>query len=179
MNIRWKPPLLLLTVFSIGGAQAQSQTASPQCVVSAAAIAGTSGPYRLTATLAQPAIGQVTATGIAAGIAQGFWHPMQRSTAGGEGRPVTGTAATALNLTASPNLFSESTELSLYISHAGPVSLVLYDLLGKPVQTLLEAEQPEGAFNMQLRAGNLSAGRYTVVLTTGGQQRSFPLVLVK
>lgn len=175
MNIRWKPPLLLLTVFSIGGAQAQSQTASPQCVVSAAAIAGTSGPYRLTATLAQPAIGQVTATG----IAQGFWHPMQRSTAGGEDRPVTGTAATALNLTAYPNLFSESTELSLYIPHAGPVSLVLYDLLGKPVQTLLEAEQPAGAFNMQLRAGNLSAGRYTVVLTTGGQQRSFPLVLVK
>ena len=177
MNIRWKPALILLTVFSIGGVQARSQDITSRVVVGAGGVNCTNQHYRVAATLGQPAIGPATA-GLQS-ITQGFWQPLSRTTAGGRQHPTTGSPAPSPELSAFPNLFTESIQLSLRVPHAGHISLILYDLLGKPVRTLLDAEQPEGTFNLQLGAEDLSTGHYTVVLITGGEQRSVPIRLVK
>ena len=55
-----------------------------------------------------------------------------------------------------PNPFRESTTIAYEVERPGPVSLAVYDLLGRRVRTLVEADQPVGAY--QIRWDGRDAG---------------------
>ncbi|MEM6645891.1 MAG: T9SS type A sorting domain-containing protein, partial [Bacteroidota bacterium] len=78
-----------------------------------------------------------------------------------------------------PNPFNPSTNIGFTVPQASPVSLVVYDLLGRPVQTLVDGTVAAGAHEVVFEAGNLPSGTYVYRLQAGGQTLTRTLVLMK
>ena len=78
------------------------------------------------------------------------------------------TVPAATNLEANfPNPFNSSTHISYAIAADGPVSLLIYNLLGQPVHTLVNEDQRAGSYSVSWHpAKGLAAGIYVYRLTT-------------
>ena len=59
-----------------------------------------------------------------------------------------------------PNPFNPTTVISYQLSDFGDVKLVVYDVLGREVITLVNEVQNPGLFNVEFNAGSLSSGVY-------------------
>jgi photosystem II stability/assembly factor-like uncharacterized protein len=59
-----------------------------------------------------------------------------------------------------PNPFNPVTKIDYQIPENSKVNIVLYDMTGKEVKTLVNSEQSAGFYTVQLNAGNLSSGIY-------------------
>lgn len=59
-----------------------------------------------------------------------------------------------------PNPFNPVTKIDYSIANTSNVSIVLYDMSGKEVKTLVKSEQSAGYYTIQLNAGDLSSGVY-------------------
>lgn len=68
---------------------------------------------------------------------------------------------------AHPNPFASQTNITLSTGVAGPVSIGLYDILGRPVLTATEYLSA-GSHQLNVDLGGLPAGRYLVRATQGG-----------
>jgi beta-N-acetylhexosaminidase len=66
-----------------------------------------------------------------------------------------------------PNPFNPSTVISYQLSVTGKVSLKIYDLLGREVETLVNQVQLPGSYNSQFSIQNLPAGRQGFQLPSG------------
>ena len=78
-----------------------------------------------------------------------------------------------------PNPFNAVTELSYAIADAGYVSLIVYDITGRLVTTLVNEEQPAGKYRVTFDGTDLPSGVYIYQLKSGtftGQQK---MVLLK
>ena len=78
-----------------------------------------------------------------------------------------------------PNPFNPSTNIEFSISKAGPVSLKVYDILGKEVQTLVDEEINSGNYKVTFDAHGLSSGIYFYVLKAGGKVFTKKMCLLK
>ncbi len=83
-----------------------------------------------------------------------------------------------------PNPFNPSTTIQYSIpsvetyDHAS-VQLVVYDILGREVSTLVNKEQSPGNYSVQFDASGLSSGLYIYRLTSGSYSKSLKLMLMK
>jgi hypothetical protein len=59
-----------------------------------------------------------------------------------------------------PNPFSDGTTVEIVIPDAGPLKLVLYDMLGKEVMTLMDSYYAGGLFKMDIDGNRLERGMY-------------------
>ncbi|MFC2088534.1 YCF48-related protein [Calditrichota bacterium] len=66
-----------------------------------------------------------------------------------------------------PNPFNPSTKISYSISNSGFVTLKIYDLLGKEVQTLVNEFQNTGLYAVDFNASDLSSGIYIYKFQVG------------
>ena len=66
-----------------------------------------------------------------------------------------------------PNPFNPSTTISFSIPQAGHTSLVVYDLLGRSVETLMDKQLSAGSYHTSWNADALPSGVYFYRLTTG------------
>lgn len=78
-----------------------------------------------------------------------------------------------------PNPFRRSALVSYRLGASGPVSLVLYDVLGRPVRTLVQGVQTAGEHETVLDGDGLSSGVYYYELEANGRQEGRRCVLVK
>ncbi|MCL5027792.1 MAG: T9SS type A sorting domain-containing protein [Bacteroidetes bacterium] len=78
-----------------------------------------------------------------------------------------------------PNPFNPSTTIKYIISKYSHVSLKVYDLLGREVQTLVSEEKPAGEYQTIFSATNLSSGVYFYILKADGYSASRKLILLK
>ena len=78
-----------------------------------------------------------------------------------------------------PNPFNPTTTLSYELDNNGPVQLVIYDLTGREVATLVNHYQPAGRYSLQFDASELSTGTYLVVLTSNGRHDVQKMTLLK
>ncbi|WP_345235435.1 S8 family peptidase [Hymenobacter saemangeumensis] len=80
----------------------------------------------------------------------------------------TGVAAheQAKQIAAYPNPFSATTTISYSLKEAGPVSVEVYNTLGRKVQTLVAETQPAGTHEVRFEAGNLARGTYVFKVKT-------------
>jgi hypothetical protein len=86
-----------------------------------------------------------------------------------------------------PNPFNPSTAIGYTLAVRGHVSLIIYDALGRNVETLVNEEKPAGEHRLQFNAKNLSSGVYFCRLiiqpTAGSNSKAFidikKLVLLK
>ena len=87
-------------------------------------------------------------------------------------------------LTACPNPFNPRTVISFELGRAGPVSLVIYDITGRSVRTLVTHELAQGlhssVWDGRDEAGRaVSSGVYCSRLEFHGRSQTGKLVLLK
>ena len=59
-----------------------------------------------------------------------------------------------------PNPFNPSTYINYSVPRESPISLKIYDILGKEVETLVNEKQTEGSYQIEFNAYNLPSGIY-------------------
>jgi len=80
---------------------------------------------------------------------------------------------------ASPNPFNPATEIAFDLPRAGKVQLVVYDLAGHRVATLVDGTLPAGPHSVQFRADRLGSGAYFYELRGEGYRETRKMMLVK
>lgn len=78
-----------------------------------------------------------------------------------------------------PNPFNPSTVIEYVIPKSSHVTLVLYDLLGRVVRTLVSGEQGFGPHSVRLDGTGLSSGVYFYRLRAGGLTETKKLVVLR
>lgn len=78
-----------------------------------------------------------------------------------------------------PNPFNPTTNIDYSISQSGPVSLKVYDLLGRHVATLFDGQQKVGRYTVEFDASRLASGVYFYKLQAGNSAITKKLVLMK
>ena len=83
-----------------------------------------------------------------------------------------------------PNPFNSSTQIAYHLSNSGPVQLVIYNLLGQPVRTLVDEFQAAGSYRVRWDAGDpqgasLSSGIYIARLSHPGGVQTRRLLYLK
>jgi hypothetical protein len=77
-----------------------------------------------------------------------------------------------------PNPFTASTTLRYDLPRAMPVRLVVYDVLGRAVATLVDGMQPAGSHEVRYEpGGGQPAGLYLYVLEAGGRRQARSMLL--
>lgn len=78
-----------------------------------------------------------------------------------------------------PNPFSESTTIRYEVEQDGPVTVAVYDILGKKVRTLVSESKTAGNHSVNFRAENLPAGTYIYKVEAGSKVYSNKMLLAK
>lgn len=78
-----------------------------------------------------------------------------------------------------PNPFNPTTVLNYQISKSGFVTVKVFDVLGKELQTLVEEYKKEGHYTVTFDGTNLSSGTYFYQITVGNKFKSGKMLLMK
>jgi subtilisin-like proprotein convertase family protein len=85
----------------------------------------------------------------------------------------------SLILSAYPNPFNASTEFNFELSQSSPVELVVFDLTGRHVATLLNEQRAAGSYRVAFDAADLPSGVYIARLSTPSQSTAHKILLLK
>jgi hypothetical protein len=78
-----------------------------------------------------------------------------------------------------PNPFNPSTTIGYQLSTAGTVTLKIYDVIGRELESLVNAEQPAGRYSVVWNAGGRASGVYFLILKAGTASDVRRMMLVK
>jgi cyclomaltodextrinase / maltogenic alpha-amylase / neopullulanase len=78
-----------------------------------------------------------------------------------------------------PNPFNPATTIAFTLPAAGPVTLRVYDMLGRVVATLADDERPAGTHTVHFEAAYLASGTYFYRVEFGGHSVTKRMVLLK
>lgn len=78
-----------------------------------------------------------------------------------------------------PNPFNPTTTIRFSLTNSSEVSLIVYDILGNEVQTLVNDVRDAGSHEVTFNAGNLSSGVYLYILKAGNFSATKKLMLMK
>src|SRR5690606_35875821 len=78
-----------------------------------------------------------------------------------------------------PNPFNPQTEISFTLPTSSHISLVIFDVLGKQIDTIVEGVQPAGQHTFSWDAGEVPSGVYLYILETPLGFSTRTMVLVK
>jgi hypothetical protein len=78
-----------------------------------------------------------------------------------------------------PNPFNPSTRIKYQVSSISFASLVVFDILGNEIETLVNEEKPSGTYEITWYAENLPSGVYFYQLKAGDFIHSKKMVLLK
>ena len=78
-----------------------------------------------------------------------------------------------------PNPFNPTTNINFSIAKASNVKLVIYNILGQKVATLINNFMSAGTYTYQFNAGNFASGVYIYSLEAGSYKMNKKMVLLK
>jgi hypothetical protein len=78
-----------------------------------------------------------------------------------------------------PNPFNPTTHLGFRIASFGLVKLVIYDILGTEIETLVDEQLNPGTYEVKWNGGNYPSGVYFYRLTAEGNSETKKMMLVK
>jgi hypothetical protein len=78
-----------------------------------------------------------------------------------------------------PNPFNPSTKIEYSVPNVSKVQLIIYNVLGQKVVTLVNEMQKPGKYEYQWNATAFSSGTYFIKLKTGNYQKIIKAVLLK
>jgi hypothetical protein len=96
----------------------------------------------------------------------------------GVGRPTNALLTFALKPNF-PNPFNPSTRISFSITKEGPVTLRVYDILGREVATLVNETRKPGQYTERFDGSRLASGVYMYVLRSSEGQLTSRMILSK
>ncbi len=78
-----------------------------------------------------------------------------------------------------PNPFNPTTRINYAITKQTNVSLIVYDALGRAVSNLLNRVQPQGNYEVEFNASNLTSGIYFYRIQAGSFVQTKKMILMK
>ena len=78
-----------------------------------------------------------------------------------------------------PNPFNAMTTIEYEVIEHGPAQILILDLLGRRVATLVDGYVEPGAYRVSFDASSLPSGQYYAVLTSGGMVKSIVMTVMK
>lgn len=78
-----------------------------------------------------------------------------------------------------PNPFNPTTKISYTLPETGFVSLKVYDMLGREINTLVNETKSAGMYEIEFNASELPSGIYLCVLNAGSYQSIRKMLLIK
>jgi hypothetical protein len=78
-----------------------------------------------------------------------------------------------------PNPFNPSTQITYTLAKRSTVALIVYDLLGREVSTLVNEIKEAGTYTVTLNGAKLSSGVYFYRLQSGSFVQTKKMVLLK
>jgi hypothetical protein len=78
-----------------------------------------------------------------------------------------------------PNPFNPMTTISFDLPVASQVSLVVYNVTGQAVETLVNEQRPAGTFSVSFDGSRLSSGTYFYTLNAGAVSETRKMMLMK
>jgi len=78
-----------------------------------------------------------------------------------------------------PNPFNPATNINFSLAKGDKVEIIVYDVLGNKIATLLEGYKPAGNHSIQFNAKNLPSGVYIYRIKSGAFMAAKKMVLVK
>jgi len=78
-----------------------------------------------------------------------------------------------------PNPFNPTTNIKYSLAQAGNVKLIVYNILGSKVATLVNDYKPAGSYSVQFNGTNLASGIYLYRLESGAYTSTKKLILLK
>jgi N-acetylmuramoyl-L-alanine amidase len=78
-----------------------------------------------------------------------------------------------------PNPFNPTTQIRFSLTETNITTLVVYDVVGRKVQTLVNKSLSPGEYEVSFDAGHLSSGTYFYMLNSGSQTLKKKMVLLK
>jgi hypothetical protein len=78
-----------------------------------------------------------------------------------------------------PNPFNPTTIIKYDLPESGNVSLIIYDILGRRVKTLISEQQPAGRYEISFNASNLASGAYIYQLRAGRYVSTKKMILLR
>ena len=84
-----------------------------------------------------------------------------------------------LSLSSYPNPFNPQTEIRFDLPQSGRVTLRIYDMLGREVETVVDQPVAAGSHTYLWNGANRASGIYFAVLKSGGKQVTHKLLMIK
>ena len=78
-----------------------------------------------------------------------------------------------------PNPFNPSTTINYQLPKDGFVTLIIYDILGREVKTLVNEYKAQGRYEVNFNASNLASGVYIYRIKVNDFSTSKKLLLMK
>ncbi|MBU0476267.1 MAG: T9SS type A sorting domain-containing protein [Bacteroidetes bacterium] len=78
-----------------------------------------------------------------------------------------------------PNPFNPSTTISFSLKQSGFTSLVVYDILGREIATLVNNQMNVGKYNIAFNASEISSGIYFYQIKSGDFSKTMKMMLLK
>ncbi len=78
-----------------------------------------------------------------------------------------------------PNPFNPATTVRVDMPQAGQLKLMVYDILGKEVQTLVNENLQSGSYDVKWNATNFASGVYYYTATTGNVVVTKKMILMR
>ena len=78
-----------------------------------------------------------------------------------------------------PNPFNLTSNINYSVTYESKITITIYDLLGRKIETLLDGSKQPGKYSVLFNAKGLSSGIYFYSLRSGGFQTTKKLVLLK
>ena len=78
-----------------------------------------------------------------------------------------------------PNPFNPTTTINYSLPKAGNVTIMIYDILGREIRTLVNEEKTAGNYTVQFNGSNLSSGIYFYRMQSGSFSQTKKLILLK
>jgi protocatechuate 3,4-dioxygenase beta subunit len=78
-----------------------------------------------------------------------------------------------------PNPFNPNTIIAYSIPKTSEVKIIIYDVFGKEVETIVNARQSAGRYEVSFNGANYASGYYFYKITAGEFERSREMLLIK
>lgn len=166
--------MLLLFIVPVS-AMAQHQIQNQ--VMGNGATTTANGSNQLRGTLGQPGVGSATAADFS--VNSGFWEQTIELVTSVEDIPTDAIPQEFRLHQNYPNPFNPSTTIRFEVPRQTQVTIKLYDVLGRRVALLLDAEMKPGVHQLQLDASGMASGVYLYRLEAEGISQTLKLMLLK
>jgi len=169
--MKWIAFALGVLMFAV---PALAQYQITESVIGSGGTDASGGSYQLLGTVGQPAIGVAAGGSYVNEI--GFWYMPSWVLTGIEDEELPLRTHFGQNF---PNPFNPVTTIAFGLATPAHVTIKVYDVSGREVRTLVDADMEPGRYSETLNAAGLAGGVYFARMTAGDFTETMKLVLLK